>query len=406
MLTNEQLKELLGRYRLGLCDNDEIQRIELWYQQELDRTDWDFQPGEEARVGAMLMDRLERRLGLQQVQEGEAARDQEAEYILPGKHRVFFLRRWAAVAAVIILLAGVGGYFWWARNAPKGQGAATGPSIAANDVLPGGNKAVLTLGDGKQIILDSARQGKLGIQGNSSISKTDSGKLVYQPMRGAATAELIYNTLATPRGGQYQLTLPDGTRVWLNAASSIRYPAAFTKETREVFITGEAYFEIAANARKPFIVTMGQGGRVEVLGTHFNVFAYEDEDAVRTTLLEGKVRVLSTSYGDKQEAVMLSPGEQGVLDPSGKLVVKKDVNLESVMAWKNGEIVLNEEGVEMIMRQISRWYDVDVHYNGVIPVRRFNGMIDRKAPLSGVLSVLRANGVHVSLEGKIITVSP
>jgi transmembrane sensor len=272
-----------------------------------------------------------------------------------------------------------------------------------NDVAPGGFKARLTLSDGRTVLLDSAGTGKLAEQGNMAVMNKD-GQLAYQQSTGH-TKEIIYNTLSTGRGEIYSLSLSDGSRVWLNSASSIKYPVAFTGKERGVEITGEAYFEIAHDATKPFKVLAG-GMETEVLGTKFNINSYSDEATLRTTLLEGSVRVVKRETG-KENSVILKPGQQAVFGPNSPLTINHSPDLEEVMAWKNGKFVFNDVAIEEVMRQLERWYDVEIIYGDNMKNRSFhiNGQISRYSNASKTLEMLAATGwLHFKIEGKKITV--
>jgi ferric-dicitrate binding protein FerR (iron transport regulator) len=270
------------------------------------------------------------------------------------------------------------------------------------------------------------------------VSKRENGKLEYSEVNssrangssGQASAidhSPSYNTLSTPKGGQYFLELPDGSKVWLNAASSIRYPTAFDGSERLVELTGEAYFEIKKNHDKPFRVnftsTSGAGedreGTVEVLGTHFNVNAYNDESEIKTTLLEGAVKVMSrqssvdksayvTALADKSanNMVVLKPGEQVSISHASQLSHPIPVQTEEAVAWKNGLFYFDNANIQAIMRQLARWYNVDVVYKGKIPARRFAGQVSRNSKLSQVLRILELSKVHFTIEGNVVTVLP
>ena len=275
-----------------------------------------------------------------------------------------------------------------------------------NDVAPGGNKAILTLADGSKLTLDSAGTGTIAQQGNMVVKK-NVGALAYtstslREKPGAVLYDQVaYNTLTTPAAGQFQLSLPDGSKVWLNNASSIRYPVAFTGKDREVELAGEAYFEIAKNAAQPFKVKVG-GMTVDVLGTSFNITAYANENIIKTTLLTGGVRV-SRGTGD---AVVLKPGEQAQAATAGNLKTLKDIDTDGVVAWKNGLFHFERADIQTVMRMLSRWYDVDVNYEGAVTSRLFGGDIQRNLNLSQVLEILQKNQVHFDLEGRRITVRP
>lgn len=313
--------------------------------------------------------------------------------------------KWLRVAAAIIILFSASTYFWFNQKTKNEEVAITEPvQELKSDVLPGGDKAILTLANGSQIVLDSAANGKLAQQGNTEVIKLANGQLVYKGM-GDPGNEALYNTMSTPRGGQYKLILPDGSKVWLNAVSFIRYPTAFTGKERTVEITGEAYFEVAKNPSRPFRVFVnppsGDGGmEVSVLGTHFNINAYEDEPTIKTTLLEGSVKV---SKGTSN--TIIKPGQQTQLTTSGAIKVIHDADVAQAVAWKDGRFEFKDADLKAIMRQIMRWYDVDVEYQGNIPDRYFTADISRNKTLSGVLKILKLSDVDFKLEGKKLTVT-
>jgi ferric-dicitrate binding protein FerR (iron transport regulator) len=279
-----------------------------------------------------------------------------------------------------------------------------------NDVKPGGNKAVLTLADGSKIILDDATEGALTRQGNTTIIKLDSGRLAYnvQSVSKIQSKAILYNTLSTPRGGQYSVTLPDGTKVWLNSSTSLRFPIAFAGDVRRVEVKGEAYFEVAKNAAMPFIVKAGNE-EIKVLGTHFNVMAYADDKVIKTTLLEGSVEVSLTNSSKSESTdniVTLQPGQQSQLNMNNGLTVVS-ADIEEAIGWKNGFFIFNSEDIESIMLKISRWYDVKVEYQVNPTERVFTGNISRSQNVSEVLKMLElTEAIHFKIEGKSITVLP
>lgn len=279
-----------------------------------------------------------------------------------------------------------------------------------NDIKPGGNKATLTLADGTKIILDNAAEGAITRQGNTTVIKLDKGKLAYnmQTVSKVPVNAPLYNTLTTPRGGQYIVTLPDGTTVWLNASTSLRFPTAFIGNERKVDIKGEAYFEVAKNEAMPFIVT-AENSEIKVLGTHFNVSAYADDKVLKTTLLEGSVEFsVANQAGNGNEAatIKLQPGQQAQLDEANTLKVV-EADTQEAIAWKNGFFIFNNEDIESIMQKISRWYDVKVVYDVNNPNMQFTGNISRAENVSEVLRVLELTEiVHFKIEGKTITVLP
>jgi ferric-dicitrate binding protein FerR (iron transport regulator) len=265
------------------------------------------------------------------------------------------------------------------------------------DIAPGTNRAVLVLADGSSVLLDDAEQGELSRQANAIINKTADGQIVYENQAGAELVPLVYNTISTPRAGQYRLTLTDGTKVWLNAATSLQFPASFPGKERRVKLTGEAYFEVASNASQPFIVETPQQS-IEVLGTHFNVNAYEEETQTKTTLLEGKVKVQTGS-----SVRVIKPGEQAASMQPGSLRVS-EADTEEAIAWKNGYFKFNKADIQTIMRQLERWSDVEVEYMGAVPTDLFVGKINRSENISGVLRILELSKVQFKIENRKIIV--
>lgn len=306
---------------------------------------------------------------------------------------VTWWRTYAAAAAILVLLL-AGGAFWY-FNQPV-----TAPGVNnqyAHDEAPGGNKAVLTLADGTQITLDSARIGALAQQGDVNIVKLDSGQLAYQGT-GIHGIAMQYNTLTIPRGGQFQLTLPDGTKVWLNSVSSLKYPIAFNGKERVVELQGQGYFEIARQPDKPFRVKV-RDMEVQVLGTHFDIMAYEDEQAIRTTLLQGAVQV-------KQGAAtrLLRPGQQAVRDNVTRALSVQPADTDKAIAWKSGFFEFDDADLPAILRQISRWYDVELIDETKGATGLFWGRVNKNLPLSSVLKLLASNGVHFRIEGKKVII--
>lgn len=422
-VNTDRIRYLFGQYLQKSCSEDELQELFACIAQPENRL--------------VLEELMDAEYEGVQPMTGETDWEQMFEQVVqPKEANLVYVNnvkrlRWmqVAAAAIVVLAIGVAGYWFINRNA-KNEVAKNDQSVkpTAADILPGSNKAVLTLADGTVITLDSAANGQLAKQGSSQVIKTKSGELVYEKTAqnavGSLTTDnspLTYNMLVIPRGGQYQLTLPDGSKVWLNAASSIRYPVAFGNE-RRVELTGEAYFEVAKDAHKPFhVVTPTQD--VEVLGTHFNVNAYFNEPSVKTTLLEGSVLV-KPAIGNRQSAknaersVVLKPGEQSVLaeansrfiPPVGgtdsRLTINYSPNMEQIMAWKNGFILFNKADIKSIMRQVERWYNVDVVYEGEIPQRTFTGGIERSARLSELLRLLEVSKVKFRIEDKKLIVTP
>lgn len=307
--------------------------------------------------------------------------------------RLFNWRK-IAVAASVLVVFGLGTLFLFQKeNQIPEKGVA---AKVAQDKEPGKTGAILTLSNGSKIILDSVGNGLLANQKNTIVSKKNGG-IVYKTGSGA---QMVYNTMTTPRARQYNLELADGTRVWLNASSSITFPTSFTGKERKVAITGEVYFEVAKDRTKPFRVSFN-GMQVNVLGTHFNVNAYDDEATVNTTLLEGSVLIT-----EKNKKILLKPGQQAQKQKSGAIAVNDNVNLEEVMGWKNGVFYFENANLQLVLRQLSRWYDVDVVFEKGVPSRTFEGEIQRDLQLSQVLKILEKNKVHFKIEGKTLRVMP
>jgi ferric-dicitrate binding protein FerR (iron transport regulator) len=360
--------------------------------------------------------------------------------INPAKMPAPLYRRWYAWAAAALVLF-IAGAITWPYLASK----KTLPPVVENkenkgddfNIPPGGNRAMLTLSNGSVINLDNAANGQVAKEGNENVVKLKDGELKYQsvPAQPGANGQLpiVYNTLATPRGGQYQLLLPDGSKVWLNAASSIKYPTHFSEKERRVAITGEVYFDVSPLPASPpaggggggknsipFVVDVlpptGQGidAEVEVMGTQFNIMAYNDEKAITTTLVNGKVKVsVPASTPGNNPFKLLAAGQQAQIPQPIKGAVTSDLikvmkveDMDDALAWKNGLISLNNSGIKEIMRTLSRWYNIEVNYPGKVPNYKFSGTIPRSENLSTVIKILENNGVHFRLQKNVISVLP
>ena len=321
--------------------------------------------------------------------------------IVPLYHRLWF--RISAAAAVVFFISVTALYFLRQDN-DRVTAQAQNSSQLMEDIPPGTNNAVLTFDNGTKIVLDSAANGTLAQQGGIKVLKIN-GQIAYDKTENANLQALpVYSTITTARGNQYQVVLADGSKVWLNAASSIRFPSYFKGNERKVEITGEAYFEVAKDAARPFRVEFnnqsGQKGEIEVLGTHFNVNAYPEEEDVKTTLIEGSVKIKRGS-----NTQMLAPGQQARVTPDD-ITLKNDVVLSQVMAWKDGFFVFDDSDIKMIMRQVARWYDVEVNFEGKILSEGFTGKVSRDVPLAKFLKVLELNDVNVKTAGRKITIAP
>lgn len=315
------------------------------------------------------------------------------------KKKVFSIPwRWAA-AAILVIVAGLSTLFI-KRQPDKLVAVEKKPVIRTEPIKPGTNMATLTLADGSTIALEDAANGIVTQAGGTDVRKIGKGLIAYSGKAGAASPDgNSFHTLNIPRGGQYMVTLSDGTKVWLNSESSLTYPVVFGGAERKVILKGEAYFEVSENKQKPFIAQTDHAA-VHVLGTHFNIHAYRDEKNVKVTLMEGSVRL--SAGADK---AILAPGEQGIVDTARAGIERKKVNVSQVMAWKAGYFVFRSNTIQDIMRQIGRWYDVEVVYEGEIPKGTFGGTYSRNKDINDLLKGLELTGlVHFKIEGRRIIV--
>lgn len=369
----QDIEDLIERYNRGMTTPAENALVESWYLK--------YKHGDPY-------------LSQEQLEEDQKESLDSLLNEIQGRTKRIKLSRWAIAASILFFMA-AGGYFFSINNNSRRQIAAVKPQ--KQDVAPGGNKAILTLGDGSTIVLNSAKIGKLARQGNIIIKKAADGQISYNDVSGSRTSKNeVYNIAATPQGGQYQFILADGTKVWLNASSSIKYPVVFSEKERRIELTGEAYFEVAHNAQKPFKV-ISNGQTVEVLGTHFNINAYNDEQAVKTTLLEGSVKVSAGKVNH-----IIKPGQQARFDHG--LIDVMNVDPDEVVAWKNGFFFFEDNNIQEVMRQLSRWYSVEIKYEGQLPSRRFSGEISRNVNLSQILDILSFKQIHYKIDGKTIIV--
>ncbi len=307
--------------------------------------------------------------------------------------------RYAAIIVFVLLSA----MFTVYQIKQKGHQSKEDRQLVHKDIVPGGNKAVLTLADGTKIVLDEAKNGRLAQQQNVVITKAKDGQLIYDLSQSGdrTSEEATYNTIATPRGGQYQLILPDGTNVWLNSMSSLKFPTVFKGNERRVELSGEAYFEVAKDKAKPFYVN-AKDMEVKVLGTHFNIAAYTDEDNMRATLLEGSVKV---NRGVMESPI--EPGQEAVVTPAQKGFTVRQADIEKAVAWKNGYFLFRNESIESLMTTISRWYNMDVYYDGEMQDKIYGGKFSKTSNLSELLKSLELTGtIKFKVEGRRITVMP
>jgi len=404
-VTTKQFKTLVDKFLAGKTSKEEDEWLNNYYEQFQQSVEWNSAEfGDEMDVEKRLLSKIRQQIG-----------SEPQTKIVPIRNRKRFA--WLSAAAAILILISVA--LWTFSIGRKSKPRATEVAVAkkepVHDRLPGRNKAVLTLQDGSTIVLDEAGKGTIAQQGTTRINKVSDRELSYQDAAGSqadAAMPVAFNTLSTPRGGQYQVTLPDGTRVWLNSMSSIQYPTVFKGNERRVKISGEAYLEVTkkfidGNERKgrlPFLVSVSShadqdSSSIEVLGTRFNVMAYGDESELRTTLLEGSIK-----FHHAENSCLLIPGQQSQLSKDGGIRVQKEADLEQAVAWKNGYFQFKDADIKSVMRQLSRWYDIDVVYEPGVPERRFAGQMKKEAHLSSILSILSESNVHFRIDGTRLTV--
>ncbi|MCO5240019.1 MAG: DUF4974 domain-containing protein [Chitinophagaceae bacterium] len=410
MIDFKIITELLQRYGAGTATSAEQEMVERWLQEnELENNEWAQmdQPYREywiKETGDRLLQYADQKTGSQ----GAKIRQRH-----PGDRRFYF----HLAAASVIILTVIGSWYFIKGMRQEISAVKKNEEVVRDDVPPGSNKAVLTLADGGTVVLDDVNNGVLTDEGGTRVSKQGDALVYSQEQKSRMISTPVYNILTTPKGGQYSLVLPDGSRVWLNAASSIRYPVAFVDDFRLVEVKGEVYFEVAPYIRSgkkiPFRVKIlserdEEKSQVEVMGTHFNINAYDEEASVNTTLLEGKVKV-SIGMDTATGSAVLAPGQQAQVRNSHnslKIKVIKDVNLDEVVAWKNGLFMMNSAAIPSVLRQFARWYDVDVVYEEGIPEGRITGDIPRDMNLSEALKIMELSGVHFKIEDRKIIVNP
>jgi len=390
-MNKAEVEKLLEKYKDGLCTEHEKALVESWHLFELlDKTS-DLKHEDIVDAKNQIWQAIEKQTELKS----------KTNYTI-----------WLNVAAAAVALFFIG---FVLHNQFKNQ--FNNQNLTKNTpeaIKPGGNKATLTLADGSKISLTDATNGVIAKQAGINITKTKNGEIIYTIISPeVAKTKNLYNTIETPRGGQYQINLPDGTKVWLNAESSLKYPTAFNNDGRLVELKGEAYFEVAkllskGGSRVPFKVNSeigeGRDQQVEVLGTHFNINAYHDEPNNKTTLLEGKVRIMNLS---SLTSGILKPGQQSIIAASSPSVLIRNVDAEDAITWKDGFFSFNDENLQTIMNKISRWYDVDISYRGAKMDKLFGGRISRFNSVNEVLETLQATGdVHFKIEERRILVMP
>ncbi|MFL9481961.1 FecR family protein [Chitinophagaceae bacterium LWZ2-11] len=305
--------------------------------------------------------------------------------------------KWMAAAILLLVVGTV--FLIRTISHPKRDNSTTPGAMAESSILPGSNKAILTLADGSNISLDSLNKETIANQGSATIVKQGSGCLKYEAANASGNNTIPTNSITTPKGGQYAVVLSDGTKVWLNADSKLTFPTAFTGNQRNVTLKGEAYFEVAKNKEMPFVVKVDET-EIKVLGTHFDIMAYDDEAAIATTLLEGSVQM-----SHNKQTTLLKPGEQGSYNKSQNNLTVHEADGDAAIAWKNGYYYFNRTDLQTVMRQIARWYNVEVEYKGNVPKDEIVGRkIPRSADVSEVLHIMELIGIHFKIEGRKIIV--
>lgn len=373
-MTREDIEDLLDRYNNGNATESEKALVESWYNNFVP-------PASASDTEHLKQDQKEslRRL-LADIDQGRNKR----------------IGPWlTAAAAILVLFTAFGIYHFIAEKKNRQPKYAVGTAI--KDIAPGTSKATLTLANGTTIDISDTKNGRIATQAGVQINKTGDGQVKYETATAATSLKEVMNIITVPRGGKYQVVLADGTKVWLNDASSLKFPTVFSGSERVVELTGEAYFDVAHNSKQPFKVkTAGQV--VQDIGTQFDVNSYADEDAIATTLVEGSVKIY-----DAKGQTFIKPGQQYLLKTNGTSEVKNDVDLDEVTAWKSDMFQFDNADIKTIMRQISRWYNVDVEYAGQVPASTYHGRISRNANASTVLKILELSGINFTIErGKII----
>lgn len=383
----DKLSDLAEKWRKGTITEEEKIAFNTWYNSFDDTELTVEEEGTPDSLGEYLNKGIKSRLDLR----------------FPKQRSTKFKYSFLAAAA-LFLASGAALYVSSTKSAVHKLKKA---SQIASVIKPGGNKATLTLANGKKISLTDINSGEIAEQSGICVTKTTDGQLIYTVKNPAAAGlaknEIQFNTIETPIGGQYQINLPDGTKVWLNASSSLKYPTQFTGNQRKVELTGEGYFEVSKDKKRPFTVITEQQ-QVQVLGTHFNVNAYKDEQAIKTTLLEGSVKVSKTAEPQNaSNSKLLNPGQQATLKQASFKVDQVDIN--NVVAWKNGYFTFGDEDLEVSMRKLSRWYNVDIIYQGKFDNISFGGAISRSKSLAEVIKILElTRKMKFKIEGRRVIV--
>lgn len=408
----ERIKEithLLHKHLKGELSHDEQNRLDAWANESEQNRQVLLKISDEGTLTDQLKTYYEL---LPKIEQGKNRHLAEATKVIDMFSRKT-LWHWYTAAASILLVFAIGSYVYY-KSEKRHQAAIVSTTIPTNSIIPpAGNKAILTLSSGLRVELDSAVIGTIAQDGNTTINKKQDGQIVYHSFK-VDSSRLAYNLVSTPKGGTFQVILPDNSHVWLNAGSSLRFPIAFTGANRVVELTGEAYFQVVPQSlkdglnKKPFIVRIkgpsGEAGEVEVLGTHFNINGYQDEQKIRATLLEGSVRI--TQHLNPQKNI-LKPGQQAILNTGSNTVsIESKQNPQSAIAWLNGKFNFESVSFHAMMQELSRWYDVEIAYEGRVPESSVVGVVDRTMPLATLLYQIEKMGDwKLRLEGKKVTVT-
>lgn len=389
MERKEYITSLFNKYLSGQHSKQELDELLSYFELDQDKE----------ALGDLIKLEIEKSNPTEQEQEIVEVIASRIEFNLFGGKRsnsgFRTLLPWLSAAAIFVLALGFTFYFY-IIPAEKHQNIKN--SIIVSDIGPGGSKAILILSDGTKIELNKVKNKQLINEPGTIINKVTEGQIVYTGNASSPNTANSFNTIQTPNGGEFHLVLPDGTEVWLNAASTLKFPTSFAKaKERRVELSGEAYFRVAHNKSKPFRVS-SQGQIVEVLGTSFNVMAYKEERSMNTTLLEGSVKVTKGT-----NVKIIKPGQQAVANTNIKVI---DADVDLALAWKNGRTYFKDADIQTLMRSLSRWYDLEIEYRGPIPKRLFTGGISRKSNLSGILKILELANIHTTLEGRKLIVKP
>ncbi|MDP2412647.1 FecR family protein [Daejeonella sp.] len=390
-MQKEEVRELVEKYLNDTASKEEEERLLQWYWRESSlESEWELNSSQsENELKSMIYAKI--------IEHDEIDTNPRFNF----KSKLSRLGVPLLFVAIVILSA----YFYTDRVQKESTDKIIA-NVKSNDILPGGSRAILTLADGRKIELDESENGILVNQGGIKVHKNSDGIIEYTFSKQesntiAATdkAEPVYNTIETPVGGKYQLNLADGTKVWLNSSSSLRFPIFFSEDNREVELKGEAYFEVSKDFKRKFSVRSGIQ-TVEVLGTQFNINAYSDEKSIKTTLFEGEIRVIDLKTNDSK---LLKPGEQSNVDQSIQI---KRIDTQAEIAWKEGYFYFKRADIETVMRQLGRWYGVTARYEANLPEQHFSGAISNSLTLLEVLEILEKSNIHFSLDGKEVIVMP